>query len=138
VADHRPLLASLADHLEAIARTLRDHAAGDTDTDGTEPVAPEPNSGVDTSEVVHRAAPTEPVERARQIHAALGSAQAMVVAEVAKAHPRGIKAGDISRALDYGQANTYIVLDALSKHGVVRRDDSVRPYLFYLATGMLS
>jgi DNA-binding IclR family transcriptional regulator len=62
----------------------------------------------------------------------------MVVAEVAKAHPRGIKAGDISRALDYDQANTYIVLDALTKHGVVRKDASTRPYLFYLAPRMLS
>ena len=61
----------------------------------------------------------------------------MVITEVAKAHPRGIKAGDISRSLNYDQANTYIVLDALTKHGVVRRDDTARPYLFHLASAML-
>lgn len=138
MANTGSLLTALADHLEGMARTLRQHAAGDAEPDGLAPHKPEEQPPGDFSVTSQRAAPADPVARARQIHAALGSAQAMIVTEVAKAHPRGIKAGEISRALDYDQANTYIVLDALRKHGVVLRDDDVRPYRFYLAPAMLT
>jgi DNA-binding transcriptional ArsR family regulator len=118
------LVDDLAGQLEAMASTLRRHAQAEGEEEWVEARLTE--------------GPTDPIERARSIHPALGERQEQILRLVADAHSGGITAGDISRALEYDQANTYLTLEALAKHGLVRRDDTVRPYRFYLGRKMLT
>jgi hypothetical protein len=112
----------LARQLEAMAGTLRRYGAV---------------AGEDLQTGLPQAW-ADPVERARALHPALGERQEQVLHEVATAHPGSMTSGDIYRSIGYDQANTYLTLDALSRHGFVRKDATTRPHRYYLGARLLS
>ncbi|MCY9555596.1 hypothetical protein M5W98_28705, partial [Paenibacillus apiarius] len=77
------------------------------------------------------------VTYARELHPALGDRQAQVLSEVAKAHPQGTGTGPIWRAIDYEQTNTYLALGALSRQGLVQKDESAKPHRYYLGPALI-
>jgi hypothetical protein len=116
--DH--LLPELAEHLEAVARTLRRmHASQD-----------QPPATLQTNEPVTPLDPDEVVRSARQIHPQLGSHQEMGLRKLAAAHPRGLTARGINDNWST-LPNTYTTLDKLATLGLVRRQFS-RPRRYHL------
>ena len=120
------LLKEIADLHEAMARTLRVHAARLHGGDPGEPEAEKEGhtkQGVDLDDVI---------ARARLVHPSLGERQAQILRLVAKAHPGGITTGEIWRPINYDQTNVYLTLEALGRQNLVRRDVNVRPHRYYL------
>jgi hypothetical protein len=119
------LLNEIADLHEAMARTLRAHAAQLPDRDDHgEPEAEKdlrPQQEVD-----------DVIARARVVHPSLGERQEQILRLVANAHPAGITTGEIWRPINYDQTNVYLTLQALGRQKLVRRDVNVRPYRYYL------
>ena len=116
------LFNELADHLDAMSATLRRHAEPETET-----TRPDPPTTV----------PEDPMALARSAHPSIGQRQEQILQEIIKAHPEGVSAGEISRALQYDQANTYLTADALVKHGLARKDTSVHPQRYHLGRRLL-
>lgn len=113
----------IADHLEAIVRILRqDESAED---------APTPATSVSD-------APEDAVGVAKRIHPALGGTQERVLEQVAGAHPDGISAGDVARALGMESPNAHLTLVSLVRHRLVRKDETTHPQLYFLGPRILT
>lgn len=119
----QPWRHEVADHLEAIVRILR------SDGESPEETAPATRGGED---------PQEPVGVAKRIHPALGGTQERVLAQVAEAHPDGISAGDVARALGMESPNAHLTLVSLVRHRLVRKDETTHPQLYFLGPRILA
>jgi hypothetical protein len=116
------LAIELADHLEAIAATLRHHA---TMSDTTPPM-----ERPSTAEVDRPRTPSEVLAEARRRHPLLGSHQEMALSRLAEAHPMGLSASQINEN-ESALPNTYTTLDKLAELGLVRRQEG-RPRRYFL------
>jgi hypothetical protein len=128
--DTKTLFDSLADHLEAIAVTLRSFGT----EDGPGPI----DKGPDALRVldVPPSNPDEAVAKARAAHPLLGSHQELVIRSLASAHPNGLSVSQINPNSST-QPNTYITLDKLTELQLVRRDDQTHPRRYFLGPRML-
>jgi len=113
------LFSELADHHEAIARSLRAHVAA---------------MPMHSDEHTDTAFPGRVVAAARHIHPAVGSRQIEALRHIADAHPNGITTGPVAKKMSYDQPNLYLTLQALMRpqFNLVRKDDSVSPHRYYL------
>jgi hypothetical protein len=125
------LFFALAEHLEALADTLR--RFGKEDDPGPSAEDPDATPG---APVVSSLDPEEAVSKARGLHPLLGSHQELAIRQLASAHPQGLSASQINSNPNT-QPNTYLTLDKLAELGVVRRDDSTHPRRYYLGPRML-
>jgi hypothetical protein len=129
VARQEDLFAELAEHLEAAARVARTLARTGLDASAAERLPHEP--------VELKLSTDDWIRYARELHPSLGERQAQVLGEVAKAHPSGVGTGPIWRAIQYEQTNTYLALDALARHQLVRKDSSAKPHKYYLGRALI-
>jgi hypothetical protein len=130
--DTKTLFVALADHLEAIAITLR--RFGTEDGPGLIDKGDRP----DALRVldVPPSNPDEAVAKARAAHPLLGSHQELVIRSLASAHPNGLSVSQINPNSST-QPNTYITLDKLTELRLVRRDDQTHPRRYFLGPRML-
>jgi hypothetical protein len=120
------LLDQIATHLESAAQLLRRLAKAEPQSAGTADAT-----------VGQNLSASEWIALARDLHPALGDRQEQVLLEVAKVHPEGTGTGPIWKAIDYEQTNTYLTLNSLARHGLVRKDDSSKPHHYYLGQRLL-
>lgn len=74
---------------------------------------------------------------AAALHSQLGERQTQILIEVIKAYPAGVGTGPICRGINYEQPNTYLALEALSRQGLVRKDDTTRPHTYYVGDALI-
>jgi hypothetical protein len=125
------LFVELADHFEAIARTLR-RFGGARDPQVLLPSDADPPG---SSEATHLD-PEAAVAKAKTMHPLLGSHQELVIWRLTEAHPEGLSVSQINPNAST-QPNTYMTLDKLAELRMVRRDDQTHPRRYYLGPRMV-
>jgi hypothetical protein len=131
MTSHKGWRDKLADGLEKVAQIIRPRHP-DTEHQPSSPPPPPPPLSTRTPILVDDA-----TEAARQIHPRIGDAQQAVLLEIIAAHPDGISAGDISRAIHRDEVDVGMILDALIRARLVRKDHQVRPKQYHLSEEML-
>jgi hypothetical protein len=121
------LLLRLADQLAELSQTVR-HMAEERVTAETSEVS---------GHLDHNLSPEEWLDLARKLHPAIGERQEEVMLEVAKAHPRAVTTGQVSKAISYEPTNTNLVFVALARQGLIRKDETTRPFSFSLGGRLL-
>lgn len=131
------MLNALADALVAAADVLRKRAAAIA-----EPPRKQAKGGVPRHIQIRRAAALREsqseqllavLETVRREHPSVGERQVELMSLLTEAGDEGATTGDLSRRMEYDQANVYLTARQLARRGFVEKDNTARPHRYRLA-----